>query len=109
MNHQHYILDENKKIKPVELLEWAQWLENNPDRVVGKTIIGEVKVSTVFLGLDHNFWDDGPPVLWETMIFGGKHDQYQDRCGGNYEQAEAMHMKAVAMVTVSEIEKRLKP
>ena len=28
-------------------------------------------VSTVFLGLDHAFQSDGPPVLWETLILGG--------------------------------------
>lgn len=27
-------------------------------------------VSTVFLGLDHNFTEVGDPVLWETMVFG---------------------------------------
>ena len=27
-----------------------------------------VRVSTVFLGLDHN-WGDGPPLLFESMIF----------------------------------------
>lgn len=31
----------------------------------------ELLVSTVFLGIDHNFGDDGPPILYETMIFGG--------------------------------------
>lgn len=30
---------------------------------------GHTVVSTVFLGLDHNF-GFGPPVLWETMLFG---------------------------------------
>jgi hypothetical protein len=30
----------------------------------------KVCVSTVFLGLDHNFLRTGPPVLFETMIFG---------------------------------------
>jgi hypothetical protein len=27
-------------------------------------------VSTVFLGLDHNFGMNGPPILFETMVFG---------------------------------------
>jgi hypothetical protein len=40
----------------------------------------EVSVSTVFLGIDHGFrCDRGLPVLWETMIFGGPHDGYQNR------------------------------
>lgn len=30
-----------------------------------------VRVSTVFLGLDHNFRAAGPPILWETLVFGG--------------------------------------
>lgn len=39
------------------------------DRVLARTEVGWLTVSTVFLGLDHGLYD-GPPVLWETMIFG---------------------------------------
>jgi len=38
-----------------------------------------IDVSTVFLGLDHDAFGAGPPVLYETMIFGGAYDQYQMR------------------------------
>lgn len=44
----------------------------------GTDLPGAVRVSTVFLGLDH-FGRVGEPVLWETMIFGGAHDGYQAR------------------------------
>jgi hypothetical protein len=54
-----------------------------------------VEVSTVFLGLDHA-WGKGPPMLFETMIFGGEHDQYQERCS-TWEQAEEMHRRACAL------------
>lgn len=30
-----------------------------------------IRVSTVFLGLDHNWSGEGPPILWETIVFGG--------------------------------------
>ncbi len=46
----------------------------DPDRVVARTDVGLVTVSTVFLVIDHRigFLDpDGPPILWETMIFQG--------------------------------------
>ena len=33
-------------------------------------------VSTVFLDIDHSF-DDGEPLLFETMIFGGENDGYR--------------------------------
>jgi hypothetical protein len=67
-----YILDEhgNPKLEP-DLITWATWYENGDNRRVAVTEVGEAKVSTVFLGLDHN-WSGGPPVLWETMIFGGR-------------------------------------
>ena len=35
-------------------------------------------VSTVFLGIDHS-WLGGPPILFETMIFGGQFDEVQKR------------------------------
>ena len=34
---------------------------------------------------------DGPPVVWETMVFGGALDGEQDRCSGNRQDAMAMH------------------
>jgi hypothetical protein len=38
-----------------------------------------VEVSTVFLGLDHDLSGNGPPILWETMVFGGPLDGHTDR------------------------------
>jgi hypothetical protein len=53
-----------------------------------------VRISTVFLGIDHNHLRQGPPILFETMIFGGPYDQYMDRyC--TWAEAEAGHARAV--------------
>lgn len=49
------------------------------DRHVAKSTIGNADVSTVFLVIDHAFFSAEAPVLYETMIFGGVHDQWQDR------------------------------
>ena len=38
----------------------------------------DVLISTVFLALDHNYFG-GKPILFESMIFGGKHDGLQWR------------------------------
>jgi len=56
----------------------------------------DITISTVFLGLDHN-WGDGPAVLFETMIFGGEHDDYQVRYE-TWEQAEKGHQEALNLV-----------
>src|SRR5258706_13563526 len=47
----------------------ARWFQTS-DRHVAKTDFGDVRVSTVFLGFDRSF-GQGPPLLFETMIFGG--------------------------------------
>ncbi len=89
-----YILD-GKNVKSASLEEWAKWFETAERHVAKTTINDNVNVSTVFLGLDHSF-GDGPPLLFETMIFGGKHDQYQERFE-TWEQAETGHQVAVEL------------
>jgi len=93
---EHYILD-GKTPVPVDLITWAKWL-NTGNRIVKKDTatvklrgqpVGEVRVSTVFLGLDHSF-GEGPPLLFETMVFGGVLDGEQDRCS-TWDAAEKMH------------------
>ena len=94
-----YILDKNHQpVKCDDLMKWANWFEN-ADRKVAKTIIdirlhNEISVSTVFLGLDHNF-GEGTPILFETMIFGGKFDQEMDRYS-TWDEAVKGHEKMVA-------------
>lgn len=82
MNHGHYILDDDHNVIAVDLMTWAMWLEDSK-RVIKQDWVhgpfGVQFVSTVFLGLDHNFFDTGPPVLFETMLFNGPLNNYADR------------------------------
>lgn len=92
--NRYYKLNENKEPVPVDLFEWANVM--NGERHVGNDFIGDIHVSTVFLGLNHQY-GDGPPLLFETMIFGGDHDNYQERyC--TWAEAEEGHKRAVALV-----------
>lgn len=97
----HYVLDErgNPKQEP-DLMTWARWFEM-ADRQLGQDRFGDVCVSTVFLGLDHNFDDGGPPVLWETMVFKGRHDGYQERYTSKVAAVEG-HWRTAEMVRRSE-------
>jgi len=101
----YYILDENNKPKKAELLEWANWNGQVDVRKVKFDSIengtGKINISTVFLGLDHNFDDNGPPLVFETMIFGGIHDQYQDRYS-TFEEALAGHETALKLAQDSQ-------
>jgi hypothetical protein len=70
-----YILnDAGLPVPCPDLLEWGRWFENTGKRVLARTRVDDqTEVSTVFLGLDHN-WGDGRPILWETLVFGGPLD-----------------------------------
>jgi hypothetical protein len=73
----HYILDAQHQPQSAELLEWANWLEAERVKPVGSSLmrvadtllVGKLRVSTVFLGLDHRFGGEGPPILFESMAF----------------------------------------
>ena len=55
-----------------DFVRWSNWLATDERRIVRKQTLtvsaGEVEVSTVFIGIDHNFSGE-PPVLWETALF----------------------------------------
>ena len=95
----NYTLKGKTPIPVDDILKWAKSFENQ-DRRVAKTMIGKVRVSTVFLGIDYSF-GEGPPLLFETMVFGGALDQEEDRyC--TWEQAETGHKKMVEKVKLAE-------
>jgi hypothetical protein len=88
-----------------DLLTWGQWMAT-ADRSVADTTFGEVRVSTVFLGLDHHFGLlPGPPVLWESMVFGGPLDGEQRRYTSSAD-ADAGHTAlCMAVVLLAEGER----
>lgn len=88
--NEHYIL-EGREAVPCDMMTWATWLQNSrDDRIVGRDTIGASRVSTVFLGLNHRFDRGGPPLIFETLVFGGPLDQEMDRYS-TYAEAEAGH------------------
>jgi hypothetical protein len=90
-----YWILEGKKVKPASLEEWAQFLSQTEKRRLGHDrLTSKVLVSTVFLGLNHRFIDGGPPLVFETMIFGGPLDgeQYQY---SEFDEAMQGHQKVV--------------
>ena len=92
-----YILDGKQPVAEPDLMKWCEWMQTASRTVRSDTAtvkfagkpVGEVRVSTVFLGLDHSF-GEGEPLLFETMVFGGPLDQEMDRCS-TWEAAEKMH------------------
>jgi hypothetical protein len=99
---QFWKLDGQLAVPCESMLEWAMWFGQNshPDnfnRRVDETIIGPMRISTIFLGLDHNFGRDGEPLIFETMIFRGGESQECWR-SSSWQEAEADHKRAVELI-----------
>jgi hypothetical protein len=100
-----YILDENNNVIEADLMTWANFLENAKEkRIVNKEDVGDYHVSTVFLGLDHNFHElfgdheEYKPHIFETMVFPKDgHENYCARCS-TWKEAEKQHEIAVKWV-----------
>lgn len=89
----YWTLDDDGNPQPCDdALEWGLWFEKSRDlrRVSHDRDEGpgadDVSISTVFLALDHS-WHDGPPILYETLVFGGVLDGEMDRYSTRQEAA----------------------
>lgn len=90
----YYIL-ENQKPKAVSETEYYEYWRGTAGSLWRDYIEGTM-ISTVFLGCGYSY-DNQLPALFETMVFGGPDDQYQERyC--TWEEAEKGHQRAVNMV-----------
>jgi hypothetical protein len=103
----YWILDGHRPRHPRSNAELSEWWRRPFDetRRVARDTVGEVDVSTVFLTIDHNWSPDGPPVLFETMLFaseswsGGPAGAWHDNECWRYstwDEAVAGHQRVVA-------------
>lgn len=94
----YYVLTPDKLAIPCkDVMEWAMWFENTANRRVAEDHIDNNWVSTVFLGIDHNFRDRDDPILFETMVFtdgeSGTMDRYR-----TWAEAAAGHERIASML-----------
>jgi hypothetical protein len=93
--HLWYKLDGHTPV-PCESIDEANIRKNDEWRVDQTHLRTGEFISTVFLGLDHSWEPTGPPILFETMIFRGPLDQWQERyC--TWDEAEIGHEVAVRL------------
>lgn len=97
MANGQYILDGKTPVEAKSTMQWAEWFEKatkDGTRVVKQSHLpNNVMVSTVFLGIDHNFLSKGDPILFETMIFGGG-NEFQERYS-TWDEAEEGHNRVL--------------
>lgn len=98
MNNNYYILIDEKIIS-ASLMEWALWMETPKNRIIKQIHINEIFILTVFLGLNYNFGFCGnkTPILFETMIFNGKHSEEQWR-HRSIDEAKKFHNELIIRI-----------
>lgn len=68
----YFILDPNgDPIPALNSLTWAKWFSEHDsnDRRIAETRTKLFWISTVFLGINHQWRPDGPPHIFESMAF----------------------------------------
>lgn len=68
---------------------------DHPHVQVADTTFGDVRVSTIFMTINHAF-NGGPPLVFETLVFGGEHDGHGARAS-TWDEALLDHAKAVEL------------
>lgn len=69
-------------------------------RRIGFDEMGDYEISTVLLMLDHNYSNEGPPLIFETMVFpvGGLKLDLLCRRYATKEEAAQGHIEALELV-----------
>jgi len=87
---QFFLLDGKTPVACSDVLEWAAAFDISNRRVALDDIDG-IEISTVFLGLDHNYQLQGPPILFETMVFDDSEHGGSMRRYATWDEAETGH------------------
>lgn len=78
----------------MKFMDWVRRFNDREQRQVAVTRLDAARfISTIWLGLNHS-WDDGPPLIFETMGF-GRRDTFLQRRYATIEEARAGHAEAV--------------
>ena len=91
----YYRLNQNHEAMPTTRMDGGVW--DPAHRIIKQEYVApDIWISTVFLVIDHSY-GDGPPLLFETMVFRKGSGEECERCS-TYEQALDQHRTMVARI-----------
>ena len=96
-----YILADRKPVLCESLENWAAFMANDDNRRVAYDMLGDVRISTRFMGLDVRLLPEDKLELFETLISGGVWDSYIAR-SNTWEDAVDSHAGAIKLVQSEE-------
>lgn len=96
MNGDRYILQDRTPLPCNDLFRWGDWYAK-ADRQVADIMISGVRIRTMFIGINQQRLVDRPPLLFETMVYGGRFDLHRESCS-TWVEAELQHQQVVDLV-----------
>jgi len=98
-----YILEGREIVPCDDVLTWAAWFEVTANRVVAQDELAGVRVSTVCTGLPRaaDLVSGGTPRVFETKIFGGRHDGLELHAA-TYDEAVQAHAHMVNLLALGD-------
>jgi hypothetical protein len=91
-----YVLVDRKPVNCSNDDAWFMWFADWDNRLVAQTVVRPALISTVFGGIDRSYGRSPQPLVFETHIFGGEHDGWEE-FSSSWEEAELVHAEAVAL------------
>ena len=98
----HYITVRGIPTAIDDIEEWGRFMASEKKLNLENQVKG-VFVSTVFLGVNHQF-EDGPPLFWETMLFNEVGESIYNFCRRYESEREAIlgHFRTMALLYLGE-------
>ena len=84
----------NREGKEIDLDTWEKFLSDTNYKIIKQENVGKYWVSTVWLGLNHQY-GEGEPLIFETMVFKGKESDLDCERYTTEEEAIKGHQKMV--------------
>lgn len=112
----YFTLDDDLKPVPSDGESYWDWFRSMPESSgwytkktgigfkVADTNVDGIRVSTVYLGLDHSYGGGSGPLLWETMIFPG--EGFQERYA-SHDEAIERHRELVETIRSGRIDEEM--
>ena len=102
-----YILENQVPVPTDNLLQWGRWMEDPDNKLVALTEIDDLRVATVFLGVNNQF-NEGQPFLFESLVFKGEQLdwEYDGARYRTWEEAKAGHDAIVELIKAQKIDEQ---
>jgi len=94
----YYYLNDDNTYEPCSIKEWsnqAHKFYSTGGKHVGDDFIDGHRISTVWLGVDHNYFSDSAPLLFETMVFDKDKNSIYCELYSTWDEAEEGHIDAL--------------